>query len=105
MNWIYLFAAIFFEVGGTMAMKFSQGFTKLLPSVMIFICYAIAFTFVTFAIRKIELSVAYTIWSGVGTTLIVLIGIFYFGEQLNALKIISIALVILGVVGLRVSAG
>lgn len=104
-NWLYLFAAILFEVAGTMSMKYSEGFTRLLPSVMIFVCYAIAFTFVTFAIRKIEISVAYTVWSGVGVTLVALIGILYFGEQANALKLASIAMVIAGVVGLRISAG
>src|SRR4051812_47991294 len=105
MNWLYLFAAILFEVAGTMSMKFSQGFTKLTPSILIFVFYAIAFTFVTFAIRKIEISVAYTVWSGVGTTLIALIGIVYFGEAATALKLVSIALVIAGVIGLKISAG
>jgi small multidrug resistance pump len=105
LNWLYLFGAILFEVAGTMSMKFSEGFTKLLPSVMIFVCYAVAFTFVTFAIRKIEISVAYTVWSGVGTTLVAMIGILYFGEQATALKLASIALVIAGVVGLKISAG
>jgi small multidrug resistance pump len=104
LNWLYLFAAILFEVVGTMSMKFSEGFTKLLPSVMIFVCYAVAFTFVTFAIRKIEISVAYTVWSGVGTTLVAMIGILYFGEQATAFKLASIALVIAGVVGLKISA-
>ncbi|MGO9108340.1 MAG: DMT family transporter [Thermoguttaceae bacterium] len=86
-------------------MKLSEGFTKLFPSVMIFVCYAAAFTFVTFAIRKIEISVAYTVWSGVGTILVAMIGILYFGEQASALKLASIALVIAGVVGLKISAG
>jgi small multidrug resistance pump len=103
LSWLYLFAAILFEVAGTMSMKLSEGFTKLLPSIMIFVFYAIAFTFVTLAIRKIEISVAYTVWSGVGVTLIALIGIFYFGEQANAMKLASIGLVIAGVIGLRLS--
>ena len=104
LHWLYLFAAILFEVAGTMSMKFSEGFTRLLPSVLIFVCYAIAFTFVTFAIRRIEISVAYTVWSGVGTTLIALIGICYFGEQATALKLASIGLVVAGIVGLKFSA-
>jgi small multidrug resistance pump len=104
-HWLYLFAAIIFEVCGTMSMKFSQGFTRLLPSVMIFVCYAAAFVCVTFAIRKIEISVAYTVWSGIGTTLVAIIGIWYFGETLNVLKAASIAVIILGVIGLKISAG
>jgi small multidrug resistance pump len=104
MHWIYLFTAIVFEVAGTISMKLSEGFTKIIPSVLIFVCYAVAFTCITFAIRKIEISVAYTVWSGVGTTLIALIGIAYFGEQASLLKIVSIMLVILGVIGLKMSA-
>jgi len=103
MHWLYLSAAILCEVAGVMAMKFSAGYTKLIPSILVFVFYAIAFTLVAFAIKKIEISVAYTIWAGVGTALIALIGIFYFGEELNALKLVSIGLVILGIVGLRVS--
>ena len=104
MHWLYLSLAILFEVGGTVSMKLSEGFTKLVPSVLIFVCYAVAFTFITLAIRKIEISVAYTIWAGVGVTLIAFIGMLYFGEQVSTLKIASIALVIMGVVGLRISA-
>lgn len=105
MSWVYLFGAILFEVAGTISMKFSEGLTKLVPSVLIFVFYAVAFTLVTLAIRKIELSVAYTIWAGVGTTLVALVGIFYFGESVTALKLASITLVIAGVVGLKLSAG
>ncbi len=103
-NWLYLFAAILFEVAGTISMKLSAGFTKLVPSVLIFVCYAIAFTLVTFAIRKIEISVAYTIWAGMGTALIAMIGIVYFGEQISVIKIVSIVLVLIGVAGLKLSA-
>lgn len=103
MSWLYLFAAILFEVAGVTSMKFSGGFSKFIPSILVFVFYGIAFTLVTFAIRKIEISVAYTIWAGIGTALIALIGIFYFGEQANLLKVISIILVIIGVVGLKLS--
>ncbi len=104
MSWLFLFAAILSEVAGTMAMKFAEGFTKLLPSILIFVFYAIAFAFVTLALKKIEISVAYTIWAGVGTVLIALIGIVYFGESATLLKFVSIALVLAGVVGLKISA-
>ena len=105
MPWLYLFTAIVFEVAGTVSMKFSAGFTKWLPSVLIFVFYAVAFTCITLAIRKIDISIAYPVWAGVGTALIALIGILYFGEAVTALKIASIALVITGVVGLRLSVG
>lgn len=105
MSWLYLIMAIIFEVTGTISMKLSEGFTKIVPSVMIFVCYAIAFTFITYAIRKIEIGVAYTVWSGVGTVLVASVGIIYFGEQVSLVKIISILLVIAGVIGLKISSG
>jgi small multidrug resistance pump len=105
MAWLYLACAIAFEVGGTISMKLSEGFTRTLPSVMIFVCYAIAFTFVTFAIKKIEISVAYTVWAGVGTAAIAIIGMLYFKESANLLKILSIGVIILGVIGLKLSGG
>ncbi len=104
MHWLYLFAAILSEVAGTISMKYSYGFSKLLPSVLLFVFYGMALAFITIALRKIDLSIAYTIWAGVGTAIIAIIGIFYFGEQATALKIFSIALVISGVVGLKLSA-
>lgn len=103
MAWVYLALAIVFEIAGTMSMKLSEGFTRTLPSVMIFVCYAIAFTFVTFAIKKIDISVAYTIWAGVGTAIIAIIGMAYFKEPAGLIKILSITLIIIGVIGLKLS--
>jgi small multidrug resistance pump len=102
-SWLILACAIVLEVAGTTSMKLSEGFTKLVPSVLIFVFYAASFTALTFALKKIEMSVAYAVWSGVGTVLIVLIGVFYFSETLNSLKAISILLIIAGVVGLNLS--
>lgn len=101
--WLYLAAAILLEVAGTTSMKLSQGFTRLTPSVLIFVFYALSFVALTFALKRIEVSVSYAIWSGVGTTLIALIGILYFNESVNLAKIASIALIVTGVVGLNLS--
>lgn len=83
-------------------MKLSSGFTKLITSIFIFVFYAASFVALTFAIKKIEISVAYAVWSGVGTALIALIGILYFNEAATMLKITRIFLIIAGVVGLKV---
>lgn len=104
MHWFYLASAIFCELIGTISMKYSDGFSKLIPSVLIFIFYGLAMMFITLALKKIELSIAYTIWAGVGTVLIAVIGISFFGESLTALKVISIILVICGVIGLKITA-
>ena len=101
MSWIMLIAAICMEVCGTTCMKLSEGFTRLIPSILIFVFYAIAFILMTFAVKKLDLSLTYAIWSGVGTFLVALIGIFWFKEPLTVLKAASMALVIAGIVGLN----
>ena len=103
MAWIYLIIAIIFEVVGTTFMKLSEGLTKLTPSIMMFICYILCFSVFALALKKIEVSVAYAIWSAVGVTLISIIGIMFFSENINAVKIISTLLIIAGVVGLKLS--
>ena len=100
--WLILSFAIILEVSGTVSMKLSDGFTKIIPSVFIFVFYAASFVALTFAIKKIEISVAYAVWSGVGTALIALVGILYFKEAATMLKFASIFLIIAGVVGLKI---
>ena len=101
MHWLYLAGAILFEVAGTTSMKLSHGFTKLTPSILIFVFYAISFVSLTYAIKKIDMSVSYAIWSGVGTALIAMIGVYYFKESMTTLKFFSLVLIILGVIGLN----
>jgi len=103
MYWFFLAMAIVFEVAGTTCMKLSQGFTKFLPSVSVFLLYGICFSFIILALKKIELSIAYAIWSGAGTALIAIIGIVWFQESVTLLKIVSLVLVVAGVVGLQLS--
>ena len=99
--WLYLILAIVLEVAGTTSMKLSEGFSRLLPSVMIFIFYALSFAGLTLALKRIDVSVAYAIWSGLGTALITVIGLAYFKEPATLIKILSIALIVLGVAGLN----
>ena len=101
MSWVYLVIAIVSEVIGTTNMKLSEGFTKTIPSILIFIFYGISFTMLTFALKKLDISVAYAIWSGVGTALVVIIGILWFKEPMTVIKIASVGLIILGVIGLE----
>lgn len=100
-SWFFLFGAILFEVSGTMSMKFSEGFSKPIPSVLIFVFYGIAFFALTLALKKIDISIAYAVWSGLGTALIACIGIFYFHEPVSAVKILCIGLIIAGAAGLH----
>ena len=91
--WACLAGAIVLEIAGTMSMKMSQGFTRALPSVLLFVFYGISFALMTVAVRKIDVSVSYAIWSGVGTATIALIGVYWFHESLTAVQIVSIVLI------------
>lgn len=99
--WYFLSGAILFEVAGTTCMKLSKGFTEITPSIMMFALYACAFALNTVAIKSIELSVAYAIWSGVGTALTAAIGILYFKEPATTVKMMSLGLIVIGVIGLH----
>jgi small multidrug resistance pump len=99
--WAVLGGAILLEVAGTTCMRLSEGFTKLTPSVLIFVFYALSFALNTFVIRVLGLSVVYGVWSGVGTVLTALIGIYYFKEPATAIKMVSIGLIVIGVMGLH----
>jgi len=101
--WLCLIGAIVLEVAGTTAMKLSEGFTKPLPSILIFVFYAVSFTLLTLALKRIDISVAYALWSGVGLALIATIGCIYFKEPLSLSKLISLGLIVIGVVGLNLN--
>lgn len=100
-HWFLLYGAIALEIAGTTCMKLSRGFTHPLPSVMTFVFYGGSLAAMIVAVKTVPLSAAYAIWSGLGTTLTAVIGIAYFGDPVNTVKIISLALVILGVIGLN----
>ena len=102
-QWTYLIAAIFFVVLGTTAMKLSDGFTKTMPSVAMGVFYVLSLVALTYALKKFDVSMAYAIWSGVGTALITVIGIVYFKEPMGVVKLVSIGLIIVGVIGLHMT--
>jgi small multidrug resistance pump len=99
--WWLLAAAIALEIGGTVSMRLSEGFTRMTPSVLIFVFYAFSFVLNTFVIRTLGLSVVYAVWSGVGTVATAAIGIWVFKEPATALKMVSIGLIVVGVFGLH----
>ncbi len=105
MGIVYLVAAIILEVIGTTFMKLSDGFSKLLPSIFVFVFYGGSLTMLTFALKRIEVATAYAIWSGLGTALIAVIAAVLFREPLTAMKIGSLGLIIAGVVGLNLAGG
>lgn len=105
MGWIYLGLAIVFEVAGTLCMKLSKGLSDWRFAPWIFFFYGVSFVFLTYAVRLVELSTAYAIWSGVGVTAIALIGILWFDESAGLSKLAFLLLVVVGIVGLKLSGG
>jgi small multidrug resistance pump len=99
--WLVLSGAILLEVAGTVCMRLSDGFSRVTPSVLIFVFYAGSFALNTLVVRTLGLSVVYAVWSGVGTVLTALIGYLYFKEPATALKMVSTGLIVIGVIGLH----
>ena len=104
MPWILLSAAILLEVAGITSMKLSRGFSEPLPSIAVRVFYVLSAAAVILVLKRLDLSVTPAIWSGVGTALAAVIGVAYFREPLSLFKLASLALVVLGVVGLSLTA-
>ena len=103
MPWFLLGLAIVTEVIGTLALKISNGFTVWLPSIIVVLGYGFSFWFLSLSLKVLQVGVAYAIWAGVGTALIAMAGVIIFKEPLNILKVVSITLIVLGVVGLNLA--
>lgn len=97
MQWLYLLIAIVAEVAGTSALKASQGFTVLLPSVLVIVGYGAAFYFLSLTLTSISVGIAYALWSGIGIVLISAVGWLWFGQALDAAAMVGIAFIIAGV--------
>ena len=103
MSIFYLAAAILLEICGTTALKLSDGFTRLGPASVVVICYTASFAVLSLALRGIDLSTAYAVWSGVGTALVAAIGIVWFGKSAGTWKLACLALIVVGVAGLNLA--
>ena len=101
----YLALAILAEVTGTVFVKLSDGYTRAVPSVLVFVFYGLSLSSLNFALRSIELGSAYAIWCGVGMALIATAGVLWFEEPVTVLKTVSLALIVAGVAGLSLGTG
>lgn len=102
MQWLYLIVAIFAEVIGTSALKATEGFTRVGPSVLVVIGYVVAFYFLSLTLRTIPIGAAYAIWSGAGIVIISVIGWAFFKQSIDLAGAIGIALILIGVLVLNV---
>jgi small multidrug resistance pump len=103
MGWILLIVAIVLEVAGTTNMKLSEGFSKLVPSVLVLFFYSLSIIALTFAVNRLDVSVAYAVWSGMGTALVAMVGLWFFQESLTATKVVALGLIVVGVATLHLT--
>lgn len=101
MGWTFLAIASCFEVMWAVGLKFTHGFTKLVPSVFTLTTVTFSFFFLSQAVRFLPIGTAYAVWTGIGSVGTVLFGIFLFNEPTHVLRILCILLIVSGVVGLK----
>ena len=101
MKWIILAVASAFEVSWAIAMKYSDGFTRILPTIWVLVGSVLSVFFLSIAVKQLPLGMSYAIWTGVGTVGTTGLGIFLFKEMITVPQAICLALIIVGVVGLR----
>ncbi len=104
MSWIILFLAGLFEVGWAVGLKYTDGFSRPLPTALTIAAMAISLGLLGLAMKELPLGTAYAIWTGVGAVGTVIAGIILFGESMALFRLASVALIIAGLIGLKVSA-
>ena len=102
MSWIYLFIAGLFEVVWAIGLKYTNGFTKLWPSVGTVVAMIISFYFLSTAVKTIPIGTGYAVWTGIGAVGTALLGIILFGESKEIIRIFFILLIVIGIVGLKI---
>lgn len=105
MAWVYLILAGLFEVAWAIGLKYTEGWSKLYPSLLTIAGMIISFQFLALALKTLPIGTAYAIWTGIGTVGAAVLGMVLFGESRDAMKIICIVLIIAGIAGLKLSSG
>jgi len=103
MAWVFLFLAGLFEIGWAMGLKQTEGFTRLIPSVVTVGCMIVSLGLLGLALRSLPLGTAYAIWTGIGTVGTVIAGMMVHGEPASALRLGCITLIVAGIVGLKLA--
>ena len=105
MAWVYLIVAGLLEIVWAVSLKRTEGFTKLGPSLFTLVAMAASFYLLSLALRTLPTGTGYAIWVGIGAAGTALLGIFFLGEPKSAFRLVSLALILLGVIGLRLAEG
>ena len=102
-NWVILIIAGLFEILWAIGLKYTDGFTKLTPSILTILSMLISIWLLSISLKTLPLGTAYAIWVGIGTVGTVIAGIILFNDSINLLRIISILFIILGIIGLKIT--
>ncbi|NLM99760.1 MAG: quaternary ammonium compound efflux SMR transporter SugE [Campylobacteraceae bacterium] len=103
MNWTILFLAGIFEIFWAVGLKYSDGFTKLTPTIFTLITMVVSFYLLSLALKTLPIGTAYAVWVGIGTIGTVIAGIFLFNESMSLFRMISILSILLGIMGLKLT--
>ena len=104
MDWIFLIVAGLFEVFWAVNLKYSQGFTVWIPSILTIVGMIVSFGFLSLALRHLPLGMSYAIWTGIGTVGTILFGILFLGETVSVAKLICAGLILSGILGVKLIA-
>jgi len=102
MNWILLVIAGLLETCWAVGLKYSQGFTRLVPGILTLIGMIASFYFLSLALKNLPLGTAYAVWTGMGTVGTVILGIMLFKEPLELIRLVFVALIVIGIIGLKI---
>lgn len=102
MAWLYLFAAGIFEIGWAIGLKYTAGFTKLVPTAWTLVSMTASILLLGLSLKTLPIGTAYAVWTGIGTIGTVALGIAWLGESANPLRLGCIALIVVGIIGLKV---
>ena len=102
MSWVYLFVAGLFEIGWAIGLKYTNGFTRLVPTVLTAISMAISLGLLGLALKSLPVGTAYAVWTGVGAVGTAILGIYLLGEPATVGRLVCIGLIVSGIVGLKV---
>ena len=102
MSWVYLFVAGLFEIGWAIGLKYTDGFTRLVPTVLTAISMAISLGLLGLALKSLPVGTAYAVWTGIGAVGTAMLGIYLLGEPATAGRLVCIWLIVSGIVGLKV---
>lgn len=103
MHWLLLVLAGLLETGWAVGLKYSQGFTKWVPSVFTILGMIASFYFLSLALKNLPLGTAYAIWTGIGTVGTVALGVLLFKEPMDLLKLLFVGLIVIGIIGLKMA--